>query len=545
MSTDEKDKEFAEEKPQIYFKNIKFNDDTELMLEKNSIVVFTGANNSGKSQVLKDIESSLDCENHTEKVVVKTSESDYCGKIGEKTFFAEHFYKDADGNYRSLESGFSFDTSSLERFWKNRTLYNSLHRVFVNRLSTEKRLGASNALIRNEQPEQHPIYRLNKNETLAQKISDYFCEAFGVDLIVNRNEMQTIPLHVGKAPDKCSYTIDRQDEYYNVVSKMPKLQEQGDGMRSFASILLHTFTSDYSITLIDEPEAFLHPPQARVLGKMLAKNNPSNRQLFISTHSEDFLQGLLDADNENVIVIRINREDNINKMSILHNDKIKELWGNPILRYSNILSGLFHGKVVVCESDYDCLFYQAVINAIFEKKKEIAPDLLFTHCGGKSRVKDVVNALKAVNVPVVAITDFDLLNSSNNFKPLANAFGINWETELFPNMKVIYDSMNAKSSSGNNAWAQIKKIGKAGFDGDGPEAYEKVETLCKSKGLFVVPVGEMECFDKTVNKEKKEWIYHVLENYDLANEPKLEAARKFVQFICDFKIEKSSVEIVE
>lgn len=545
MSTDEKDKEVMKEKPQIYFKKIKFNDNTELLLEKNSIVVFTGANNSGKSRVLKDIESSLDCTNHIEKVVVKTSESDYCGEIGEKSFLEEHFYKDAEGYYRSLESGFAFETSSLEQFWKGRTLYNSLHKVFVKRLSTEKRLSASNALIRNAQPEQHPIYRLNKNEELAQKISDYFSEAFGVDLIVNRNEMQTIPLHVGKAPDKSSYTINQQDEYYNIVSKLPKLQDQGDGMRSFASILLHTFTSDYSITLIDEPEAFLHPPQARILGKMLSQNNPDYRQLFISTHSEDFLQGLLDADNNSVTVIRINREYDVNRMSALQNERIKELWGNPLLRYSNILSGLFHEKVVVCESDYDCLFYQAVINAVYEKKNEIAPDLLFTHCGGKSRVKDVVKALKAVNVPVTAITDFDLLNSSPNFKSLANAFGMNWETELLPNMKVVYDNMNAKKSSGNDAWAQIKKIGKAGFDGDSPEAYEKVETLCKSKGLFVVPVGEMECFDKTVNKEKKEWVYHVLENYDLANEPKLETARKFLQLICDFKIEKSSVKIID
>lgn len=541
MRTDEKDKEVMKEKPQIYFKNIKFNDNTELLLEKNSIVVFTGANNCGKSQVLKDIEASLDCTNHIESVVVKTSESDYCGEIGEKSFLEEHFYKDAEGDYISLESGFAFETRALEQFWKGRTLYNNLYKVFVNRLSTEKRLSASNALIRNEQPEQHPIYRLNKNEELAQKISDYFREAFGVDLIVNRNDMRTIPLHVGKAPDKSSYTINRQDEYYNIVSKLPKLQDQGDGMRSFASILLHTFTSDYSITLIDEPEAFLHPPQARILGKMLAQNNPDYRQLFISTHSEDFLQGLLDADNNNVTVIRINRENDVNRMSVLQNERIKELWGNPLLRYSNILSGLFHEKVVVCESDYDCLFYQAVINAMYEKKNEIAPDLLFTHCGGKSRIKDVVKALKAVNVPVTAISDFDLLNSSQNFKPLANAFGMNWETELFPNMRVIYDSMNSKSSKGNDAWAQIKKIGKAGFVGDEPEAYEKVETLCKSKGLFVVPVGEMECFDKTVNKEKKEWVYYVLENYDLANEPKLETARKFLQLICDFKIEESSV----
>ena len=44
----------------------------------------------------------------------------------------------------------------------------------------------------------------------------------------------------------------------------------------------------------------------------------------------------------------------------------------------------------------------------------------------------------------------------------------------------------------------------------------------------------MECFDKTINKEKKEWVYHVLENYELGTEPKLEAVRRFVQEVVDF-----------
>lgn len=100
----------------------------------------------------------------------------------------------------------------------------------------------------------------------------------------------------------------------------------------------------------------------------------------------------------NVTVIRTDRMDSINKMSILQNVKIKKLWGNPLLRYSNILSGLFHEKVVVCESDYGCL------------------------------------------------------------------------------MKIIYDSMNAKCSGGYDAWDQIKKIGKAGFTGNEPAAYERVES---------------------------------------------------------------------
>ena len=522
------------QKPQVFFKSITFNDDTQLLLKHNSIIVFTGPNNSGKSQVLKDAEHCLDSSNFSSTIVIKNSEHDFCGAIDEDAFFSERFFLNNRGQYQLFDSINSFSKISLQYYWENHNLQNDLHLLFIKRLSTEIRITSSNALNRFEQPEKHPINKLNKSESLAQKISDYFHQAFGVDLIVNRIETKNIPLHTGHAPDKTAFTIDKQDDYYNLVAKLPKLEEQGDGMRSFASILLDTFTSEHTITLIDEPEAFLHPPQARLLGKMLAKNNPDNRQLLISTHSEDFLQGLLDADNENVTVIRINRELNINKLSVLQNAEIRKLWGNPLLRYSNILSGLFHEKVIVCESDYDCLFYQAIMDAIYERKNEIAPDVLFTHCGGKTRIKDVVSALKAVNVPVTAICDFDLLNKSQNSKPIVASFGVNWEAKLSADMKTIYDDMNAKSSDENNAWDQIKKIGKSGFTGNLPAAYEKVEAICKLAGLFIVPVGEMECFDKTINKEKKDWVYYVLDNYNLADEQKLEGARKFVQELVDY-----------
>ena len=535
MNTEHKDTNTPTlRKPQVYLKNIVFNDGRKLPLNHNSIVVFTGANNCGKSQVLKDVENGLDYASLFETIVAEKLEYEYLGSIDEASFFKNRFFKNQYGHYQMFETGDAFEKHTVKDWWESRTLYGNLHKLFIRRLCTEFRLTASNALDRSNQPEMHPIYILNKSEALAQVLSDYFRQAFGVDLIVNRNDMSYVPLHVGQAPDKRAFTIDRQDDYYNQVAALPKLQEQGDGMRSFASILLDTFTSEYTVTLIDEPEAFLHPPQARILGKMLAKNNPGDRQLFISTHSEDFLQGLLDADNENVTVIRFNRVGDINKTSILKNDEIKKLWSNPILRYSNILSGLFHEKVVVCESDYDCLFYQAVLDAIYEHKNEIAPDVLFTHCGGKDRVKDVVKALKAVNVPVVAICDFDLLNSKSTFKAIVEAFGLDWHAVLSAEMKTIYDSMNGKNSGGNNAWTQIKKIGKAGFIGDEPAAYEKVEAACKTAGLFVVPVGEMEGFDKTTNKEKKEWVYEVLGKYDLAVEPKLEDARKFVQAVVDY-----------
>ena len=139
-------------------------------------------------------------------------------------------------------------------------------------------------------------------------------------------------------------------------------------MRSFSGVLLNIIAGNKSVTLLDEPEAFLHPPQARLLGEILAKHTHQNKQLFISTHSEDFLKGLLTTGKENVRVVRINREGDINHMSLLDNEGVRTLWKDPILRFSNILSGLFHSKVVICEADTDCRFYQSVVDSIVERR---------------------------------------------------------------------------------------------------------------------------------------------------------------------------------
>ena len=516
------------QKPQVFFESITFNDGTEIKLNHNSIIVFAGANNSGKSQVLRDAENILSAGKQTRTVVMKSCNSEFIGSISDPDFLREHSEERPANSLFFAELGTQLPLSVLVLNWQKHLFPSNFGRFFLRRLSTEERLSTSNALQRTSGAERTPIYKLNESEALAQRISDYFHQAFGVDLVLDRHDFLTIPLHVGKAPDKTAYTIRSEDEYYNQVRALPLLQEQGDGMRSFASILLDTFTSEACVTLIDEPEAFLHPPQARILGKMLADNNVKERQLLISTHSEDFLQGLLDSSNENVTVIRIEREGSINRMHVLQNERIRELWGNPILRYTNILSGLFHEKVIVCESDYDCLFYQAVLNAVYEHKGEIAPDVLFTHCGGKAREKDVVSALKAVDVSVAAICDFDLLKNTDEMKGITEAFGLDWYTELEPDMAVIRNGVNGRNSKTKDVWERLKKHGKADLEGDEPAAFEAVDKKLRAAGLFVVPVGEMEGFDRTTNKEKKEWVYEVLEKYDLATEPKLRDAQEFI-----------------
>lgn len=236
-------------KPQLFVKSLTFNDGTSLNLTPNSIVVFTGANNSGKSQVLKDLERFPDEDLRSGTIVVKDCEYDYRGDIDEKVFFDRHFKITDDGYYYCDEANGGFSRSTLTNFWERKCLTSGLRFLFVKRLSTEFRLTAANALNRNDNPERHPIYKLNKSEALAQRVSDYFRQAFGTDLVVNRREMRTIPLHVGQAPDKTAYTIKNEDEYYEKVSALPRLDDQGDGMRSFASILLDTFTTEHSICI--------------------------------------------------------------------------------------------------------------------------------------------------------------------------------------------------------------------------------------------------------------------------------------------------------
>lgn len=516
------------QKPQVFVKCITFNDNTVLKLTHSSIVVFTGPNNNGKSQILRDIEALIRNPKN-DSIVVATLNRDFVGELDDD-FIVSKFKRGDDGKYYLGPTSRSIDEWKFA--WNNHLL-DSLFKLFVKRLDTEERLIASKSkpLLSGSPHEKHnsmhTVYELNEIE---DKVSTLFYDAFGEELIVNRRAGTNVSLHVGKRPI-WEGQREGEGEYYEAVKKLPLLDKQGDGMRSFASILLDTFTSDHTVTLIDEPEAFLHPPQARIIGKMLAKNNPCERQLFIATHSADFINGLLDAEHNNTTVIRINRDGNINHIAELDNAKIRELWNNPLLRYSNILDGLFHEKVIVCESDYDCLFYRAILDAIFECEGKTAPDIMFTHCGGKDRMKDVVAALVALKVPVVAIPDFDIIDDSTKLRSLCSAFGIKWDS-ISDYMQKIYNCINADNGK---IRSMIKENGAFVLTGEAPMAFDAVDRIFRSAGLFIVPVGRIESFDKTINKDKKDWVYEILERGNLDSHANLETARKFVESIVDYK----------
>ena len=135
MSTEQKDKnETVAQKPQVFLKSITFNDETKIMLNHNSIIVFTGANNSGKSQILRDIENTLKSTSTPIAIIAKSAEYEYFGEIDEAQFLSERFCLDKEGRYKLLGTGNSFPLNVLQSHWKGQRLNNGLYALFVKRL---------------------------------------------------------------------------------------------------------------------------------------------------------------------------------------------------------------------------------------------------------------------------------------------------------------------------------------------------------------------------------------------------------------------------
>jgi len=556
----------------IWLSEITFSDDTTLQFEKDDIVVFVGPNNAGKSASLKESASLIKAKNKKGKVLKDLNIKKEGDEIELFQLLDTSTTKNYDNPSQILYQGFGFNIweSSVKSIFAEYTNgVGDLASLFVNILTTEQRLLAANPpqnIKLTTQAIQHPIHYLQKDDALEQRFSDYFRQAFGTDLIVHRNAGSEVPLYIGEKPIPKTGEDRVSSTYLRELEKLDLLHEQGDGMRSFVGVLLNAFISTHSILFIDEPEAFLHPPQARLLGKMLAKDLPSERQLFLATHSEDFLKGLLDANINKLKIIRIQRDGKINRVSSLTSSDIDSIWNDSLLRHSNILNGLFHSKVVICESDSDCRFFSAVLSAQFDNSGSIAPDILFIHCGGKHRIPTAIKALKKLNVPIKVVSDFDVLNDTNPLKEIFEDLGGVWTdiendwkivkreieqkrpefltadikkeientftttTErIFPKEKINEIQRALKKAS---AWSEAKEVGKSYIpSGNATQAFERIQIKLKEKGFLVLEVGELESFVKSVGNHGPKWVSEVLTK-DLTTDLELEPARQFVkQFI--------------
>jgi ABC-type uncharacterized transport system ATPase subunit len=171
--------------------------------------------------------------------------------------------------------------------------------------------------------------------------------AFKREIILDFTLPQRLQLRVGD--DFSTVPLDPRDAR-PILAKHDKLDEQGDSLRSFVGILVALLAMKRSLLLIDEPEAFLHPPQAFKIGEFLAQQANNTRQIILATHSVDVLRGIL-SEKQDIAILRIDRVGNTNYFRLLDPDRLKELVNDPLLSSARVLDGLFYSGAVVVEAD--------------------------------------------------------------------------------------------------------------------------------------------------------------------------------------------------
>lgn len=550
-----------------YISQIKFNNGELLDISIDDIVVFVGPNNAGKSQSLKDI-YSLSAENRPSIVIEDL-------KIQKSSLPISDVLSDiaVGENYGSYTSYNIFNhhmniLDNTDREFPNTKYFGDYRDLFIANLDTAARLTICNPpkSIRRDKPKTHPIhYAAFDNGKYRKWLAENFKKAFGVEINPNILFGSDIPLCIGEPillQGNFEDELARQEEVAEILETYKQVQNQGDGVKSFTGILLYLMLDYYRTYLIDEPESFLHPPQARIMGQIIGSTLSDQQQAFISTHSEEIIKGLLEVCPERIKIVRITREEDNNKFAILNNAEFEQVWRDPLLKYSNIMASLFHKSVVLCESDSDCKMYSIVESHIKQKQQKYS-ETLFIHCGGKHRMAKIVTALRSLNIEVKLIADIDVLNDETVFKGIVESFGIDYNAiqtdynNIVSNLhspKERVDRNIAKATinqvlDGSKAtdlskreisqieeavstiskWKAIKTSGVFALpQGDATSSFRKIDELLKKCGVFIVPVGELECFIKDIGGHGPEWVNAVLEKYQNLDDDVYKSITEFV-----------------
>jgi energy-coupling factor transporter ATP-binding protein EcfA2 len=557
-------------RPKLSFETITFSDGTTLQIAEDDIVVFVGPNNAGKSAALRELEAWV--ARSTPGVVVKHASLRKVGTSSDLRVYLEaNAQRSGDSNNFTYGGiGYNIHHTHVNYFDQGSDRH-PVAPFFAKRVSTEVRIQDSNAapaIALFQAPPTHPIHVLLMNPDLAQEISKKFRHAFGKDLTPFRAGGSNFPLYVGEKPIVPADKDELCREFVEALqSSNVMLEKQGDGMRSFAAVALHVLAArTHSIQFLDEPEAFLHPPQARLLGRYIADNRPEKAQLFISTHSTDVLDGLVEGGSDKVRIVRLRRDGDVNRVKELDNVNTAAVAKDTLARFSRVFDGIFFEHVVICEADADCMFYQSILN-LPSISGDRRPDVLFVHTAGKHRMAKLAKTLRSLDVPVSVVADIDILNDENTFKDLLQVLGCDW-AKANTHWRTVSESvlkqrppLNAEQVAGlireqlqdikgtkefpeekervikevfktMSPWSAMKRSGRSALPaGDPITHFDNLTQLCSEHGLWIVPVGEIEGFCRSVGSHGPKFVEKVLEERDLENDTELESARKFVSEI--------------
>lgn len=249
------------------------------------------------------------------------------------------------------------------------------------------------------------LQALRINLTAERQLSEEVSKVFRRGLWVDKSgaaQLQFLVCDTASAP-----TPDEQNDPH-LMKRFRGIDTEGEGLRSYVAICMTLLLGQRPLCFIDEPEMCLHPPQARALGRFIAKFGKSKSACtLIATHSSDILRGMLETDSS-ITVIRLVREQNKFRARALEATLLRSCTRKPLSRSEPILAGLFVDGVVLCESDGDRAVYESTLRSL----PPPLPDIRFVPVGGTGGFREPRRLYQRIGVPVAIAADFDFLLKS-------------------------------------------------------------------------------------------------------------------------------------
>ena len=558
--------------PSVVIKKIKFNDNTEIELNNDDIVVFVGANNVGKSRVLKDIKNDI-LESSSKKVIVDEIEYQDTNfeEINMRNYFKNNFELGPNGYDIAVDVNHTHNYNE-HNFQNVKSGDKHFYKVLFSFLSTESRLNMTAPIsysFINDKLRFNVMRKLERDKKNITTLNDIVFSCFGKKIDISEGTWQNAVYKLYKfgTKDEIDKSVSADTrEARCLLESLENLNDQGDGIRSAVAILASLITTTHSLYLIDEPETFLHPPQARILGRNIVDLS-QNKQCFISTHNIDLLRGMLEKNYARIKIIKINRTDNVNEFYVLDNDSIKVVSDDKNLKYSNILNGLFYNTVVLCENESDCKFYSALLEKI---DNDCYQNTLFCAVGGKDQFKIIIPLLNKLKINFLVIADLDLINNRDKLKDLINSIETNKYNQIssihndFLNLfesktddqvkkqseikeeilSFITDTPYMSDETASKIRQVLKNIshlkllkncGKSCLPaGECVQKYNQIINFLNESNIFVVECGEIERFITEIAGHGSLWVEEVFKKYPTLDEPEYSNAKDFIKKV--FKI---------
>lgn len=471
------------------------------------ITVFVGPNNSGKSKVLVEIEQF--CQNghrNANSLLVESielnpiAEADLDAKIGNVTLEPNpgeaiqqgHIIVGKRGQRNQvpteeLKKALQDPNSNSALFCQWYLRYNSLILNGSNRIKLVDQQSGGNL-----QNAAHTSFQvLFRDDQKRKEARRIVFEAFGQYLVLDPTNLGHLNLRLSsRAPSDDLEERGIHKEAVEFHANALPISEASDGVKAFTGMVTEMIAGDPTVLLVDEPEAFLHPSLSFNLGKEVSGiMSGTQKRLFVSTHSSNFVMGCIQS-GAPVNIVRLTYKNNAATARILPNEDILRLMRNPLLRSTNVLSGLFYEAVVVTESDADRAFYQEINDRLLKHSEGRGiSNCLFLHAQNKQTIKTIVKPLRELGIPVAGIVDIDVLKDGGRVWTsfLDSGFIPELEREPLANLRTAIlrkfdeSGKNMKTQGGINILAD-----------DDKEAAENLLAKLSEYGLFAVPHGELE-----------------------------------------------------